>query len=138
MNFKTLILFAGAVALASASSPVGDEDSNKLAQSQDEEESNKMAETACHPGPSRCAACLSAGAKRVARQRAIVGWRNTYNAANVRNYRAWLAQRAKYLKYYGQTYYYAHLAVLRRQQAYVNQRVAATIRQTDYLYANCK
>jgi hypothetical protein len=137
MNFKSLILFAGAVALVSASSPVSEEDSNKLAQSQ-EEESNQMVETACHPGPKRCQACLSAATKRVARQKAIVGWRNRYNAANVRNYRAWLAQRAKYLKYYGHTYYYAHLAVLRKQQAYVNKRVAATIRQVDYLYANCR
>jgi hypothetical protein len=64
MNFKSLILFAGAVALASASSPSGEEDSNKLAQSQVEEGSNEMAQTECHPGPKRCRPCFSALARR--------------------------------------------------------------------------
>jgi hypothetical protein len=36
MNFKSLILFAGAVALATASSRSAEEDSEKLAQSPDE------------------------------------------------------------------------------------------------------
>jgi hypothetical protein len=128
MNFKSLILFAGAVALATASSPAGEEDSTKLAQSQDEEESNQMAETACHPGPKRCAACASAVGKKNARAKAILSWRNRYNAANVRNYRAWLSKRAKMLKYYSKTYYYAHLKVLRSKQAYVNKRVAAALK----------
>jgi hypothetical protein len=138
MNFKSLILFAGAVALASASSPVGEEDSNKLAQSQDEEESNQMAETACHPGPAKCAACLSAPARRIARARQIAGWAHQQGAVNGYHYRTWLATRSKYLKYYGSTYYYAHLKAYRAGHAGINRSVAAAYRTADYRYANCK
>ena len=88
MNFKSLILFAGAVALASASS-FDEGHSNELAESQVEEESNEMAQTECHPGPKRCARCNTAGSKKNLRYKQIIAWRNAQNKANVRNYHAW-------------------------------------------------
>lgn len=53
MNFKTLIFIAGAVAAATASSPV-EAESNKMAESV-QEESNQLVQENCAATPSLCA-----------------------------------------------------------------------------------
>ena len=109
MNFKSLILIAGVVAVATASSPVGEEDSNKMAQSH-EVESNQMAETECHPGPGRCSRCFSALGKRQTRYRQIIAWRNSQRKSLGKWYSAQARYRAGRLSYFKSTWYKARLA----------------------------
>ncbi len=78
MNFKNLILLAGAVAFASAcegpecpeqqlAELSNEGDSNKMAESA-EEESNELAEKNCNAvNPRLCASCRGAGTRRATR-----------------------------------------------------------------------
>ena len=70
MNFKTFLLFAGALAIASAQTET-EQDINMA-----EESPEELAEAACHPGPARCRRCIGAAARRARRWRQIIAWRN--------------------------------------------------------------
>jgi hypothetical protein len=119
MNFKNLILLAGAIAFASACE--GDEcpeqqlaefsnegDSNKMAESV-EEQSNELAQRACAVNPKVCASCRGAAARRNARRRSIYSWRDAQNRAASARWSASLRQRAHYLKYWGTTWWGARV-----------------------------
>jgi hypothetical protein len=118
MNFKNLILLAGAIAFASACK--GDEcpeqqlaesnegDSNKMAESV-EEQSNELAEKACAVNPKICARCRGAVARRNARRKSIYSWRNAQRRAAAAKWALAIRRRAHYLKYWGTTWWGARV-----------------------------
>jgi hypothetical protein len=118
MNFKNLILLAGAIAFASACK--GDEcpeqllaesnegDSNKMAESV-EEESNELAQKACAVNPKLCARCKGAAGRRNARRKQIYAWRDAQRRIYSAKWAVAVKKRAHYLKYWGTTWWGARV-----------------------------
>ena len=77
MNFKTILFFAGAIAIASAQS---EESSEQLAQTPiDEDSAPELAQVECHPGYSRCRRCFGAKARYNSRSKSLSNWIRNYS-----------------------------------------------------------
>ena len=103
--FKSIVLL-GAIAFAAATEIPIDEESQPFFAQQDEA-SNNLVEVGrtCSVNPSVCRSCYNAANKRAVRWRQIVAWRNAYQKNIGRWYHAYMAKRAKQLRYWGVTYY---------------------------------
>ena len=132
MNFKTFILIAGALAVASAQQET--EQSINMV----EESPEQLAEAACHPGPARCARCRGAAAKRARRWRQIVAWRNNYQRNLNRWYHNMMRHRNKQYRYWAGPYYHWILKNYRAKVAYKNRIVASWVRTMNWRYNNCR
>jgi Tfp pilus assembly protein PilX len=150
MNFKNLILLAGAIAFASAcegpecaerqlAELSNEGDSNKMAESA-EEESNELAEKRnCNAvNPKICSRCRGAGARRATRYKQIVAWRNAQNRAVSTWWTAQMKWRAAKLGYWSGTWWRARVAQYNRRKVYIAKKTAAWIKDMWYRYNHCK
>ena len=124
MNFKTILFFAGAIAIASANSMESSE--NLVETPIDEDSAPELAQVECHPGYSRCRRCFGARARYNSRMRSLNNWFRNYSKGVNSRWASSNASRNRLYRHYstsGPVYkaalkkYYAGRAYLYKRNA---------------------
>ena len=135
MNAKLIVMLAGAIAVASASSFI--EASNQIAEMTNDSANEMVEKASCNPGKARCKRCNGAKGKRDARWRQIVAWRKSYLASINKWWASAMSHRSRKYNYWRNNYNKSHLRNYHAMHRRLNAWVRAESKKMNWKYANC-
>jgi ribosomal protein L37E len=135
MNFKTTLLIAGALAVASANT---EDMTNQMVEESSQALVERCSRASLSVNPSKCARCRGAPQRRAARLRQMYNWRNGQNRALSKWWSGRMAYRSRMMTYWRNTWWSAQVRAYNNRRNYINRTYASWYRTMQYNYNHCK